>query len=69
MTFSQLLYPLQPEHPGIYSFAMLKHHPLLFDAVIVKNSEIKSVIAHIHLSALKITSAKFVSKGAESFMG
>ena len=69
MTFSQLLYPLQPEHPGFYWFAMLKHHPLLFDAVIVKNSEIKSVIAHIHLSALKITSAKFVSKGAESFMG
>jgi hypothetical protein len=69
VTFSQLLYPLQPEHPGFYWFALLKHHPLLFDAVIVKNSEIKSVIAHIHLSALKITSAKFVSKGAESFMG
>jgi len=53
MFFSQLLYPLQSERPGIYWFAMLKHHPLLFDGVIVKNSGIKGVIAHIHLSALK----------------
>ena len=32
---------------------MLKHHPPLFDGVLVKNSEMKGVIAHIHLGTLK----------------